>query len=308
MNNPLISIVIPAKNAERTIKKCIDSILHLNYSNYEVMVINDGSADNTAKILVDYPNIQILTTTGVGPAKAKNIGISQAKGEFVAFTDADCIVDTDWIVELLKGFINEKIVGVGGSQKSPSDDSAFGKKVHDFLNTFGFVSGYMKSASRMKLTNHNPSCNVMYRKSILLELGGFLEGLWPGEDVELDYRIKKKNGFLMFNPKAIVYHYRPSDWRTFCKMMFRYGRAQGYLVRKYGFFRKVHFVPIFLFILVLLLLCNIFFGFLAFILIVMVLFIKSLMKSRTPLVMLRFLPIAIFIWNLGFLSGLFKKK
>ena len=90
---------------------------------------------------------------------------------------------------------------------------------------------------------HNPSYNVMYRKNIFLKEGGFLEGLWPGEDVELDRRLKMKGYRLFWSPDALVYHYKPQDTASFRKMMSRYGWAQGFLVRKYGPFRRIHFLP-----------------------------------------------------------------
>ncbi len=304
MTGPFVSIIIPARNAQTTIKKCIDSVLQQSYKNYELIVINDGSTDKTAQILADYPQANLLATSGIGPSKARNMAIEQAKGEFAAFTDADCVVDSVWIVELLKGFTNEKVVSVGGTQKSPVDETEFGKKVQGFLRVFGFISDYMKSGSKLKPTNHNPSCNVMYRKSILVESGGFLAGLWPGEDVELDYRIKRKGRLLMFNPQAVVYHYRPSNLKEFSRMMFNYGQAQGRLVRKYGFFRTIHFVPVFILFSSLLFLWNVISGLSVFILITAVIFVRLLVKTNNPFLMLRLLFETIFAWNLGFLSGL----
>lgn len=306
MTGPLVSIIIPAKNAQATIKKCIDSIVRQSYKNYELIVVNDGSTDKTAQILADYPQARVLTTPGTGPSKARNTGIAQAKGEFVAFTDADCVVDYHWIEELLRGFINEQISGTGGSQRSPEDDSWFGKKVQDFLSIFGFISGYMKSGPKMRLTNHNPSCNVMYRKSILVESGGFLAGLWPGEDVELDYRIKKKGYLLMFNPQAVVYHYRPNSLGKFCVMMYKYGWAQGFLVRKYGIFRMIQVLPILALISFILLLsfysqCKFFIIFL-----LILSFSGSIIRfSLNPILL--FLGICGFIlWHSGYIRGLIK--
>lgn len=308
MNGPFISIIIPARNAQATLKLCLDSIFNLQYQNYEVIVINDGSTDATDRILAQYHNIKVLKTTGEGPGKARNLGLKDARGEFVAFTDADCIVDADWLRELIKGFTEDKVAGVGGTQKSPADEFRFGKAVHEFLTIFGFIADYMKHGTKIKITNHNPSCNVMYRKSILLELGGFLEGLWPGEDVELDYRLKKKNYSLIFNPQAIVYHYRPRNFADYSRMMFRYGKVQGALVRKYGFFRIIHYVPLFIFILLLTFMYNFLLGFLFLTLIFTSLVIKLSIRSKDPLLMSQFFIATIFNWNLGFLLGLFKRR
>lgn len=304
MNNPFVSIIIPAKNARKTIRQCLSSVLRLAYQPYEVMVVNDGSGDETAEILSAYPRIKVLNTPAVGPAEARNIAIEQAAGEFIAFTDADCSVDPHWLSELLKGFTDDKVVGVGGIQKSPDDESGFGKRAQDFLRIFGFVSGYMQSAQEIKETRHNPTCNAMYRKSVLKEAGGFLAGLWPGEDVELDYRLKKQGYSLKFNPRAVVFHYRPGNFRDFSKMMFRYGRAQGRLVKKYGIFRKVHFAPVLVLILMLASLGNIFLGLSALALMVIFLFIKSFIGAQNPFLMLGVVLAAVCAWNAGFICGL----
>lgn len=308
MNCPFISIIVPVRNAQNTIKKCIDSLLDLNYPNYELIVVNDGSTDDTAKVLANYQNIKILTTHRVGPSQARNLALGEAKGAFVAFTDADCIVGSVWIAELLKGFVDDRVAGVGGIQKIPADAPPFSKKVQEFLSTFGFISDYMKSGLSISKTRHNPSCNVMYRKSVLVELGGFFVGLWPGEDVELDYRIKRKDYQLMFNPQAVVYHYRPNNFSDFSKMMFGYGMAQGWLVKKYGIFRAIHFVPLIVLMIILLSFYNLFLGTLIFTLILTLVFIKLFIVSSSPFLILLLFWDTIFTWNLGFLYGLFKRR
>lgn len=304
MTDSLVSIIIPAKNAQATIKKCIDSIARQSYKNYELIVVNDGSTDKTAQILRDYPRARVLTTPGTGPSKARNTGIAQAKGEFVAFTDADCVLDYHWIEELLKGFINERIAGVGGIQKSPTDETEFGKKVQEFLKIFGFISDYMQPGAKIKSANHNPSCNVMYRKSILVESGGFLTGLWPGEDVELDYRIKKNGYLLMFNPEAVVYHYRPSNFKEFNRMMFNYGQAQGWLVRKYGIFRIIQVLPFLSLTFAILFLIGLFWSSKITLTLTILLFLGLLFYLFFNLHLLLMALVAYIFWCCGYLKGL----
>lgn len=307
MNIPFISVIIPARNAQRTIKKCIDSVLNLNYPSFELIVVNDGSSDDTTKILAGYPQVKILDTPGVGPSQARNMALKQAQGEFVAFTDADCIVDSNWLRELLRGFEDERVVGVGGIQRSPQDESIFAKQVHDFLSIFGFVAEYMQSANNICKTKHNPSCNVMYRASVLRELGGFREDLWPGEDVELDYRINKKGYLLKFNPEAVVYHYRPANLGDFSKMMFRYGKAQGRLVRRYGFFRGLHLVPVIICVLFLISYLNVYCSLILFLCIFSAVIIRLILKSRKVIPIFILFLSSVICWNIGFVKGLFSK-
>ncbi len=308
MNNNFISIIIPVKNAQSTIKKCLAALLNSSYRTYELIIINDGSTDDTEKILSGYNNIKVLRTEGVGPSKARNIAILQARGEFIAFTDADCIVERNWMEELLKGFLDDKVAGVGGSQKSPEDDSWFGKRVQEFFFIFGFVTEYVKSGAEIRATNHNPTCNSMYRKAVLIEAGGFLESLWPGEDVDLDYRIKKKGYRFIFNPAAVVYHYRSADIKKFSSMMFRYGKSQGFLVRKYGLFRPVQAIPWLIFLFLGFVFTNFSIGLMVLIIGFIGVFFMAARGSKHPFVIWVLFWSAFFKWNLGYLQGFFMRE
>src|ERR1035437_10087004 len=103
-NIPLVSIIIPAKNASSHINACLDSLKKLEYPDYEVLIINDGSSYPTKDILASFSGIRVIETAGIGPSAARNLGLKEAKGEYIAFTDADCIVHPQWLKELLKGF------------------------------------------------------------------------------------------------------------------------------------------------------------------------------------------------------------
>lgn len=307
MNQPFINIIIPVKNTEKTITKCLDSILKLDYQNFETVIIDDASTDKTAQILESYRNkIKIIRyNVCLGPSRSRNLASEQAKGEFLAFTDGDCIVAADWLNQLLKGFDQNDVVSAGGSQGMPQDESDFGRLIFEFMKKIGFITDYMHSAkSKIIPVAHNPSCNVMYRKDIFLKMGGFLPDLWPGEDVELDHRLRKAGYRLVFNSKALVYHYRPDNIQKFCRMMFRYGWAQGFLVRKYGIFRFIQLFPFVTLVLLTLFLLGIFYALpLTTILFILILiFACSYFKFSLKLL---YLALVCFIyWHLGFYKNL----
>jgi glycosyltransferase involved in cell wall biosynthesis len=120
-SEPRVSVVVPVYNSESTVGKCLNSLVEQDHPSFEVIVVDDGSTDKTAQICASYSQITVLSPGKVGPSRARNLGIDEAKGEFVAFTDADCIVNRDWLTELEKGFTGPDIAGVGGDQKSPED-------------------------------------------------------------------------------------------------------------------------------------------------------------------------------------------
>jgi glycosyltransferase involved in cell wall biosynthesis len=310
--HPLISIIIPAYNCEETIVRCVDSILRLTWGNKEIIIIDDGSTDATPDILKGYgSDIRIIRTPNAGPSRARNIGVREATGEFIAFTDSDCIVAENWLDELFKGFVSEKTAGVGGDQQSPADDTPFGKNIHAFMKSVGFVADYLKIQDRLIRTRHNPTCNVMYRRDVLLEAGLFDEALWPGEDVDIDLKISRLGYELYYNPGAVVWHYRPKDVGAFSRMMRRYGWAQAYLVRKYGLFRLIHYVPFFTAALVggliaLAIIKMMLFVGLSILTLFLITFIFTLKTKSLKLgVYFLFLFfILMFNWNLGFAKGI----
>jgi len=254
---PTISIIVPAFNEEALIGECIRSLLNLDYPEQllEIIVIDDASTDRTKEILSGFSRIQVLSGGHQGPSAARNRALKLAKGEFVAFTDADCIVSPEWLKELMRGFESDSIAGVGGIQKPRQDASEMELVVDEVFNLLGFVANYSSKKPQLGLIDHNASCNVIYRKSVLVQVGGFDEALWPGEDVELDYRITKAGYRLVQNPNVAVWHKRPANFPQLNAMVYKYGQAQAYLVLRYGPFRRIHFIP-FVLPIAMLLFCS----------------------------------------------------
>jgi glycosyltransferase involved in cell wall biosynthesis len=319
MEYPFVSIIIPVKNAENTIRKCIQSVKELDYDNYELIMVNDGSDDRTGEIINDMLKdgrikSRILNSQSKGPSFARNIAVKEAKGALIAFTDSDCILDKSWLKELYGG-IESGADSAGGLQLSPEDETDYGRNVNEFMGRIGFITDYMKASSQMaglEETDHNPTCNVMYKREVFDKTGGFLEDLWPGEDVELDYRVKKAGYKMVINPKAVVYHYRPKNLEKYIKMMTSYGRVQAFLFKKYGFFRKIFIVP-FLFLCLLVLLVflgykSLFWLVIALILMdtfVWIFFYARTKNFRKTIDFGMLFYATLFFWNWGFLKGLF---
>jgi cellulose synthase/poly-beta-1,6-N-acetylglucosamine synthase-like glycosyltransferase len=237
-------VVIAARNAQATLARCLDAATTLDYPTYEVILVDDGSTDATVRIARNYPNIRVIEAPPGGPSRARNIGIGEARGDIVAFTDSDCVPEKAWLAELAKGFTGQEVAGVGGDQGSPADDTPFGREVQGFFKAIGLVTDYIKTAATLTETSHNPSCNSAYRKQILEEVGGFDEALWPGEDLDLDVRIRSRGYRLLYNPAARVAHYRPRSYRGLARMMRRYGACQWPLILRYGFFRRIYCLPV----------------------------------------------------------------
>ena len=312
---PLITIIVPAKNEEKTIGKCLHSLKSLNYSNYEIIVVNDGSTDGTEEILKRFNGITVLTTKGIGPSMARNLAIEKSGGEYLAFTDGDCLIDKEWLNQLLAYFTDDTIMGIGGDQLQPEDETSFGRNVHDFFNLIAFSTDYLKTEKEVMDIRHNPTCNMMYRKAAFEKIGNFKKDLWPCEDLEFDCRLIRSGYRLIFNPKAIIYHYRPKNLKKFGQFHFRYGRAHAKLVLKYGFMEKIHYVPpVLLFLLVLeifLLLYNLSVAVITLCCFMILPLFYFLLKTTSLFKSFKYcemLLITVITWTAGFIRGLMDKN
>jgi len=103
----MISVIIPVYNAEKLIADCLIALLNQNidFSKYEIIVVDDGSSDNTAKIVEIFKDVQLIIQKNRGPAAARNEGVRHAKGDIVVFTDSDCIPNKNWIEQMIMPFI-----------------------------------------------------------------------------------------------------------------------------------------------------------------------------------------------------------
>jgi len=114
---PLVSVVIPTLNRVDYLKNCLASLIEMNYpkAKFEIVVVDNGCTDGTAQMVQqDFPEIELIREKRKGVVFARNTGSKRAKGAIVAYTDDDCIVDKDWIRNLVCGFVSGEIGGVGG--------------------------------------------------------------------------------------------------------------------------------------------------------------------------------------------------
>ena len=318
--NDIISIVIPTKNNGDILEKCLFSIQNLECpeDRLEVIIVDGHSVDDTVGIAEKYGCKVIFEDEG-RISYAREIGVRQAKGKFIAFTDADCVVDRGWIKELIKHF-KDDVAAVGGPNITPEDDSAFAKCVGvilSFLSKPGARYGFCEEEVRE--IYHNPTCNVMYRKSVLEEVRGFNHSLVTVDDEELDYRIRENGYRILYTPDAVVCHYRRPTWRRFMKMAWNYGigRMQAIkLHRDMG--RWFHYTPSLIisaiFFLSILSLSNMVYllGALSILIIggigigAMSLYLGSKTGMRDFLRYYALIAIWFWGWGLGFIRGVFK--
>jgi len=308
----LVSIIVPVHKLDACLRRCIRSLEEVDFPDerYEIIVVTDGVEQGG---FFDGLRVRVIPMDRAGPAAARNVGASQAQGEFLAFTDSDCLVQAGWLQELLRCFDHRDVAGVGGAQLSPPDDTSFGKSVQTFFVAISFIGGYTRKHEDVRPVEHNPSCNVCYRRSAFEQEGGFDPSLFPGEDLDLDLRLRRRGHRLMYNPAAVVYHYRPARLSGFARMMERYGKySGGYLTRRHGFFRKISYEPIALLLALFTVLgvslINPLLGaqiILALLFSLLLYFWWKTGSIKTAVSCVNLLLVTLLYWNIGYLKGLF---
>ncbi len=224
---PKISVVICAYNAASTIEDNLDSLARLNYPDYEVIVVNDGSQDATAEIASRYP-FKLISVSNGGLSAARNLGWRAATGEIVAYTDSDTRIDPDWLSFLVQPFLTSDAVGVGGPNIAPEDDGWIaqcvaqspGGPTHVLLND--------------TVAEHIPGCNMAFRRWALEEVGGF-DPIYTraGDDVDICWRLQERGWRLAFSPSALVWHHHRSSVKAYWRQQVGYGEGESFLEHRH---------------------------------------------------------------------------
>jgi O-antigen biosynthesis protein len=224
---PRVSVVVCSHNGERTLPDCLDGLLALEYPDFEVIVVDDGSTDRTAAIATQY-GFWVITTEHRGLASARNSGLAAATGEIVAYLDDDARPDPDWLTFLAASFLTTSHVGIGGPNVEYPGDGAVAECV---ARAPGGPVHVLVSDTEAE---HIPGCNSAFRKDALEAVGGFDPRFWAaGDDVDLCWRLRDEGGTLGFSPGAVVWHHSRSSLRGYWRQQVGYGKAEALLERKW---------------------------------------------------------------------------
>ena len=240
-NYPKVSVVVASYNGARTLKLCLDSLQRLNYPDYEIILVDDGSTDDTQKIVAEVERqraaradlssprfVCIRHEKNFGLSVARNTGITTATGEIVAFTDSDCRADEDWLYYLVGSLAGSEFIGIGGPNLLPPEDSRVAAAV---MASPGGPAHVMLTDREAE---HIPGCNMAFYKRALEEIGGF-DAVFTkaGDDVDVCWRLQQGGCKIGFSPSAFVWHYRRSTLHAYLKQQEGYGESEALLVRKH---------------------------------------------------------------------------
>jgi cellulose synthase/poly-beta-1,6-N-acetylglucosamine synthase-like glycosyltransferase len=232
------SVIIPARNEAATIEACLSTVLLQNYPSelFEVIVINDHSTDQTENIIrklqQEHSNLQLLNLVDLLDGsqlnaykkKAIELAIKQSTGEWIITTDADCMVNANWLQQY-DAFINkEQPVFVAAPVMFTNDDSFLSVfQLLDFMSLQGITAAAV-SAGHHTMCN---GANIAYRKDVFYEVGQFagIDQIASGDDMLLMYKIKQhypdKLGYL-YSRESIVTTAPMPDWKSFFNQRIRW--------------------------------------------------------------------------------------
>lgn len=216
------SVIIPAKDAADTLTACLEAVLHQTnltfLKDYEVIVVDDGSSDQTAEIACTFAGVRVIRQTNAGPAAARNRGACEARGEILVFTDADCVPHARWLETLLSRFNDGDVIGVKGVYSTSS-----AKPVARFVQIeYEYKYERMKPLEQIDFID---TYSAAYRKDVFLQNGGF-DPVFPVpsvEDQEFSFRLARKGYRLVFEPNAIVSHSHDKNIQEYFQRKFWIG-------------------------------------------------------------------------------------
>lgn len=224
---PHITVIVCSYNGSATIRECIEGVLAIDYPKFDVVVVNDGSKDNLASIVSEYP-VKLITTINKGLSSARNTGMKNAKGEIIAYIDDDAYPDPQWLRYLAYAYHTSDHACIGGPNIAPYDDP--------FISTCvaNAPGGPVHVLETDEIAEHVPGCNMSFRKDALMNIGGF-DPVYrnAGDDVDVCWRIQQSGRTIGFHPSAVVWHHRRNSFKAYWKQQKGYGKAEALLEAKW---------------------------------------------------------------------------
>jgi len=229
----MISVIVPMFNAENTIIQALNGLETQTINEFEVVVVDDGSTDNSSGLLSKFQNqsklqIKLIKQSNAGPAKARNAGVGQSVGNIIIFLDSDCVPPANWLEEMVRP-LGGKIVGCNCGYKVKNKENLIARYIdYEIAKRHENLKG--------KTVDTIGSYSASFFKDIFVKANGFSTEytVASGEDFDLGFNIKKIGYDLFFTDRTFVYHYHPDSLRKYLKQQYGrgYWRVKLYLRNK----------------------------------------------------------------------------
>jgi glycosyltransferase involved in cell wall biosynthesis len=219
---PSLTVGICAYNAAATLDECLEATCRLDYPGLEIVVVDDGSTDDTAAIAARHERVRLLSIGHAGLSAARNACIHAGTGELIAFLDADAYPTPEWPYYLALGLDAPDVGGVGGPNVPPPDDPIGARRV---ACAPGGPVHVLLTDDRAE---HVPGCNMAFWRSVLIDAGAF-DPVYTaaGDDVDVCWKVLDRGWEIGFHPAALVWHHRRAGVRSYLRQQRGYGRAEA---------------------------------------------------------------------------------
>lgn len=231
-NKPLVSIVIAFYVDIPRFYLDLKKFSLQTYKNYEILVVTDDK-----KLQIQEKNVRVLWTKlkRTGPAEKRDFALKKAKGTICAFIDDDAYPEKHWLKNAVSLFNNHDIAAVGGPGITPKEDG-YREQITGLVYESYFCSGlaqYRFRKMRQRYVSDYPAYNLLVKKSILLDVGGYGNHFYGGEDTFLCLKIVKAGYKILYSPKVLVYHHRRPLLLPYLRQIANIGKHRGYFAKKY---------------------------------------------------------------------------
>ncbi len=222
-----ISIIIPVKEINDYIRQAMKYYADLEYDKYEILIFPDYMSDE------DFPHTRIIPSGEVGPADKRDMALQYAEGEIFAFIDDDAYPAKDWLKNAVRYFANPEVGAVGGPAVTAPDDDiwqqASGKIYESFLCSGAYTYRYLPKEERE--VEDLPSVNLIVRRDVFEQIGGYDSNYYPGEDTKLCLDIVESGKKIIYSPDVLVYHHRRKVFMQHLKQATNYAKHRGYFAK-----------------------------------------------------------------------------
>lgn len=267
----LVTVGIICRNESKHIKSLLKSILNQTFKDFEIIIVDGNSTDGTreiAKKVLEKSNIpyKIFNEKDFGyygPCFARNLVIdkSSKNSKYIAFIDADCMADKNWLMNLYNTINNtsKDIAGAGGTRLIAKTENSMEIIINAIVTSYVATFGNPAFSKRnIKFIESIPNYNAIYKKEILKKFR-YDDKLIISDDNEINFRIRKKGYKFLYAKNAIVYHHETNSIKIFMQNMFRYGLNIANTIRKHKHYIRISAPLTMIFLIYILSLIPLFF-------------------------------------------------
>lgn len=245
--DPKYSIIIPVYNRPEEVRELLESLTHQTFTNFEVLIVEDGSINTCVKVYEEYTHIlriRYFFKPNTGPGPSRNFGFAQAKGSYFVMFDSDCILPPNYFTAIDDSLRHTPLDAWGGPDKGHKDFTPV-QQAMAFTMSSVFTTGGIRGGDKRVGAFQPRSFNMGISKEVFLNTGGFKFDRFA-EDIEFSLRMKKLGFRVGYINDAFVYHKRRTNFKQFFWQVFNFGRGRVLVNRVHpGAVKTTHWLPAF---------------------------------------------------------------